>query len=255
MIAALPMYARPENRAAHDGFWADVRDGLRSRGIDAPEALDHDIDHFDSWGRPDLCLGQICNLPYRAHFKDRVTLIGASDYGLEGCEAGQYRSVVVVRKDDPATAVGDCDGYRLAYNDAGSQSGWAAAWVMSRAAGIGFARGPLTHGHRLSLAAVATGGADIAFIDAQTYRIALTHGTDATDQLKVIGYSHRSPAMSFITRKGQNPAPYFAAIQEAIAAMPEPSRATLGLCGIVALPLSAYAEPLPPRPEDLPNWS
>ncbi len=33
MIAALPMYDRPENRAAHDALWSLIRDGLRARGI------------------------------------------------------------------------------------------------------------------------------------------------------------------------------------------------------------------------------
>ncbi|WP_246082533.1 hypothetical protein [Rubellimicrobium rubrum] len=63
MIAALPMYDRPDNWAAHDALWSLIRDGLRSRGNAAPDALDHGTDPMDEWGRPDLVLGQICNLP------------------------------------------------------------------------------------------------------------------------------------------------------------------------------------------------
>lgn len=39
MIASLGMYDRPETMAANDRLWALVRDGLRARGIAAPEAL------------------------------------------------------------------------------------------------------------------------------------------------------------------------------------------------------------------------
>ena len=52
MIAALPMYDRPENAWAHDALWARVRDGLRARGLAAPDALDRLTPHDETWGRP-----------------------------------------------------------------------------------------------------------------------------------------------------------------------------------------------------------
>jgi hypothetical protein len=255
VIASLPMYARPENRAAHEALWALIRDGLRARGVAAPDALDHEIDHMAGWARPDLVLGQICNLPYRARFRDRVTLIGASDYGLEGCGAGRYRSLLVVRRDDAAATIADCDGYRLAYNETLSQSGWAAAWAAARGAGLTFAQGPHTHAHRVSMSEVIAGRADIAAIDAHTFAMAEAYQPDLARGLRVIGASHASPGMSFITRQDQDPAPYFAAIAAAIEALPPTDRATLGLRGIVALPAEEYREPLPPAIEDLPDWA
>ena len=42
MFAALPMYDRPDNREAHDRLWGAIRDGLRARGVAAPEALDRE---------------------------------------------------------------------------------------------------------------------------------------------------------------------------------------------------------------------
>ena len=42
MIAALGMYDRPELRASTDLYWSLIRDGLRKRGIDAPDALTRD---------------------------------------------------------------------------------------------------------------------------------------------------------------------------------------------------------------------
>ncbi len=100
MFAALPMYDRPDSRAAHDRFWAAIRDGLRARGVEAPEALDRETYYSDGWARPDLTLGQICNLPYRALFRGKVRRIAASDYGLEGCPPGYYRSLFVAREGD-----------------------------------------------------------------------------------------------------------------------------------------------------------
>jgi hypothetical protein len=66
VIAALPMYDRPETRAATDRFWELTRDALSLRGIDAPEALTRDRDPWDIWQAPDLVLAQTCGLPYRS---------------------------------------------------------------------------------------------------------------------------------------------------------------------------------------------
>jgi hypothetical protein len=54
--------------------------------------------------------------------------------------------------------------------------------------------------------------------------------------------------MTLITRKGQNPAPYLAAVTQAIAALPETHRQMLGLRGVVVLPPAAYDIALPPDP-------
>jgi hypothetical protein len=119
MIAALPMYDRPENRAAHDALWALIRDGLRARGIEAPDELDRQTPYDEGWGRPDLVLGQICNLPWRARFRDRVTVIGTSDYGIPDTPSGHYRSVIVARSEGEVPAAP-----RWAINDPLSCSGW-----------------------------------------------------------------------------------------------------------------------------------
>ena len=247
MIAAFPMYDRPQTRAGYDGLWALVRDGLRARGLTAPDALDHATDYMAGWGRPDLVLGHICNLPYRARFRDSVTLIGASDYGLPGLAAGHYTSVWIVRADDPAQAPEDCAGYRFALSDPLSHSGWGAA--VADAAGRGLTLRPhLTTGaHRASMAALAEGRADLATIDAVTWRMA-ERWEPVAQRLRVIGTTGASPGISFITRKGEDPAPYFDAITEAIAGLDAGARQATGLCGIVRLPLQDYDLPLPPNP-------
>lgn len=243
MIASLPMYARPQNRAAHDALWALIRDGLRDRGLAAPDGLDHDIDHIEGWGRPDLVLGQICNLPYRARFRDRVTLIGAAHYDLPDCAPGQYYSVLIARADlaDPSAA-------RFACNDLLSNSGYGAAYEWAQHSGFALTPSMITGSHRASMAAVASGQADLAAIDAQTWWIAAQED-GLTDGLHIIGQTAPSPGMSFITRPGQDPFPYFAALDDAIHRLDLAHRRMLNLCGIVALSQTAYDLPLPPMPQ------
>jgi ABC-type phosphate/phosphonate transport system substrate-binding protein len=242
------MYDRPENAAAHDALWALIRDGLRARDIAAPDALDRETDHMDGWARPDLTLGQICNLPLRARFRDRVTIIGASDHGLPETPAGHYHSVYVVRADDPAASLADTTGYRFAFNEGLSQSGWGAPSEHARVQGLTLSPHLHTGAHVRSLAAVAEGRADLAAIDAVTFRN-LTRWEPAARAVRVIGRTHPSPGMTFITAPGRDPAPYFDAIAQAIAALDPASRDTLGLRAIIALPPSAYDFPLPLPPE------
>ncbi|MCC5973896.1 MAG: PhnD/SsuA/transferrin family substrate-binding protein [Rubellimicrobium sp.] len=247
MFASLPMYDRPENAAAHDALWILIRDGLRARGLAAPEALDRTVGHMEGWARSDLVLGQICNLPFRARFRGRVTLIGASDYGLPGAGPGEYYSLFIVRSDDPARTLEDCATHRFAYNEGLSNSGWGAP--VGTAATLGLRLNPAlqTGAHVQSLRAVAEGRADLAAIDAVTFRNC-QRWEPATRAVRVIGRSLASPGQSFITRAGQDPLPYRAAIADAIAALPPDHRDCLGLKRIVALPEAAYALPLPPEP-------
>ncbi|WP_375256214.1 phosphate/phosphite/phosphonate ABC transporter substrate-binding protein [Yoonia sp.] len=250
MIASLPMYARASNRAAHDTLWVLIRDGLRARDIPAPDRLDHDIDHWDSWGHPDLVLGQICNLPLRSRFAGHVTLIGAADYGLKECPAGFYRSHFVVQRDCVANQPDMLFDARFVLNDTLSQSGYASAQIWAAKHGNAFRAHLKTGSHRASIAAVANGAGDIASIDAQTWRIEEAENPD-TSQLKIIGHTDISPGMTFITAKGHDPAPYFAAIREAIQNLDSLTAQKLGLKAIVALPSQAYDLPIPKEPVEI----
>ena len=251
MIASLPMYARASNKAAHDTLWALIRDNLRAHGVPAPDGLDHDIDHMDSWGHEDLVLGQTCNLPLRAVFMDKVTIIGAADYGLDGCLPGHYRSNFIVHRDcldeDPA-AMFDA---RFVCNEPLSQSGYGAAQLWAQAQGSQFQLSATTGSHRASIEALATGTGDIAAIDAQTWWIECAENPQ-TQALKVIGHTAPSPGMTFITRKGQNPQLYFAAITNAISQLHPQAADVLGLRAIIALDPIAYKLPFPPERAAIP---
>jgi ABC-type phosphate/phosphonate transport system substrate-binding protein len=242
------MYDRPENAAAHDALWILIRKGLRARDLPAPDALDRVTHHMEGWARPDLVLGQICNLPYRAAFRDRVTAIAASDYGLPDTPPGHYHSLFIVRADDPAQTPQDCAGYRFAYNEALSQSGWGAPSDWARANSLQLHPALRTGAHVLSLRAVAERRADLAAIDAVTFRN-LTRWDPLAAAVRVIGRTHATPGMTFITAPGADPAPFVAALTEAITALAPAQRDTLGLRGIVPLPPAAYDIPLPSPPD------
>lgn len=248
MIADLPMYLFPETRAAHDAFWAGVRDNLRAGGIRAPEHMAHEGAPEAVWGHPELALSHICNLPYRLHFRGRVTRIAASDYALEGCAPGQYRALFVVREDHPARAPEELEGSAMAYSDAESHSGWgsAALWAIDR--GLRFRPTLRTGAHENSLRAVVARQADFATIDARTFEVLKARMAE-TRSVRVVGATDPSPGMTFITRAGQDPAPYRDALAAALAALEDRHREVLGLRGFPVLPEEAYAIPLPPHPE------
>lgn len=240
MFASLPMYDRPENRAAHDALWSGVRDALGY----GPEMLDRDTPYADGWGRDDLLLGQICNLPYRAKFRDSVTRIASADYGLEDTPAGYYHSVFVTRAEDASRGLAPATLGRFAYNDALSQSGWGAPLARITQQGLQFHTTLRTGAHIDSMKAVATGRADLAAIDAVTWRMLQTWEPMAAE-LSVVGRTGLSPGQTFITAKTNDPAPIRAALTTAIAELAPDHAQILGLRGVVTLPNHAYDIPLP----------
>ena len=252
MHASLPMYDRPELRPATDAFWALTRDALRPQGIDAPEALSRDAaSPWDLWTSPDLLLSQTCGLPLRARLHDRVQLVCTPDFGLPHCPFGHYTSVLVTRRD-----LADAPLARLltrpAANEALSQSGWGALCAHAARHGLTPRRPVLTGGHAASARAVLAGRADIAAIDAQTWRFLLRHEPDLA-ALHEYARTEPTPALPLITAKGRDPAPILAALEDALAALPEHHRAALCLKGFARLPLCAYtALAIPPDPGDLP---
>ncbi|MFV0360552.1 phosphate/phosphite/phosphonate ABC transporter substrate-binding protein [Tropicimonas sp.] len=244
MIAALPMYDHPGVRGATDALWQAIRDRLRASGIDAPEALSRSDDLFAQWRSPALLLGQTCGLPFRSELHQHVTLLGAIDYGLPDTPPGYYRSLFVARADDTRDTLAEFDGALLAYNEAVSHSGWAAA----AAARVGFRIGPQTGSHRESARAIAGHKADIAAIDAISWRLLAAH-TDLTGGLKIVGRSAATPGQALITAFADRAPALRAAIAGAIADLAPPDRQALGTVGFVRISPAEYlAVPVPPSP-------
>jgi ABC-type phosphate/phosphonate transport system substrate-binding protein len=247
MIASLPMYDRPETAEANDRLWIGIARALASRGIEAPAALDRTTGLWETWLSPDLLLSQTCGLPYRSWLHGQVTLVATPVCDLPGTPPGHYHSVIVARRTDAREGLADFDGARLAVNEALSQSGWAAPAAEAAALGIAFGGTLLTGAHRASARAVAEGAADLAAIDAVTWRMIRRWDASAA-ALKEIGTTAPTPALPWISARGQDPAPLSLALDEALAGLSPGDRDILGIIGTIRIAREAYlAVPLPPR--------
>lgn len=251
MIASLGMYDRAETSAANDRLWALVRDGLRARGRSAPDTLTRGAAaYWPAWEDPALVLSQTCGFPFRARLKDRVTLLASPDYGLEGCPPGYYASVFVARRDD-SRCLPEFRQTRFAYNEALSQSGWAAPQNHAATMGFQFQPSLMTGGHRLSALAVAEGRADLAALDALTWRF-LQRWEPWAANLREVDRTAPTPGLPFIAAKGVDAASTVQSLAEAVGALAPEDRDTLSLRGVVRIEAARYlAVPIPVAPEQI----
>jgi ABC-type phosphate/phosphonate transport system substrate-binding protein len=239
MIASLMMYQRPQLATAHDRFWALIRQNLADAGIDAPAQLSQDAEEFHVWKHPHLALSQTCGMPYRLWLHDKVHLVGTPDYGLEGCPPGYYRSPLIVRRSDKRD---DLPAFRdavFAYNQTFSQSGYAAPYQHLRPHGFWFENRLHTEQHLLSAKAVAEGRADIASLDAMSWRLMEEYEPFAKN-LRVLDWTEPTPGLPLITSKANDPEAVLDAVQTAIAELDVADRALLKLRGIVSISNEAY---------------
>lgn len=250
MTAMLGMYDMPALQAANDRFWSLIRSHI---GF-GPMQLDRARDVWDIWLDPDLVLAQTCGMPYRTRLHGQVQLVGAPDYGLPECRPGHYASVFVARQDDPrplsALALGT-----FAYNEALSQSGWAAA--ITHLSGLGVTPTHLrqTGAHALSAQMVSDGDADFAALDALTWSLLKEH-TDLGSRLRDVSTTTPSPALPFITSSKQDPDQIARAMRKAIAELSDQDRQLLHIRGLIDIPPDQYlAVPTPPTPAALAHGS
>lgn len=243
MIASLGMYDRAETRQSNDALWAAIRDEL---GF-GPEELDHTSDLWDIWTSPDLLLAQTCGLPFRSKLNKLVKLVGTPDYALPGCPAGYYNSVFLTRKGDETT-LEHYQNRTFAYNEALSQSGWAAAQTHAGKHRFQFENLHLSGSHQNSARAVASGRADIAALDAVTWRLLRKYNAFSAN-LQVIETTAPTPGLPLITGTRQDARKIQAAVRTAIKRFYPIYRRVLGIQGIIHIPAADYlAIPTPPGP-------
>ncbi|WP_306115927.1 MULTISPECIES: phosphate/phosphite/phosphonate ABC transporter substrate-binding protein [unclassified Roseovarius] len=239
MIASLMMYARPELAEAQGRYWQMIRQELARRGIDSPETLAQEAEEFSVWTAPNLVLSQTCGMPFRLWLHDRVRLIGTPDFGLDDCPPGFYRSAFVIRADDARTRVEDFAGAVFAYNQTFSQSGFAAPYNHLKPRGFWFSNLWQSHGHLMSARAVAEGTADIAALDAVSWRLMQKYEHFAGN-LRVLEWTDPTPGLPYIANKSADRQATFEAVTAAIAALDDADRAVLGLRGLVDIPAENY---------------
>ncbi len=255
MIANMMMYQRPQLEQAHNHYWQLIRKHLAMAGIDSPDSLSQNAEEFFVWTHPKLVLSQTCGMPYRLWLHEKVELVGTPNYQLPGCDAGYYRSAIIVRRDDNRSHINEFQNALFAYNQSFSQSGFAAAYQHTMQNGFWFERFVQTHQHRLSAMAVANGDADIASLDALSWQLMCVYEPFA-QALRVLDWTEPTPTLPIITAKGQPVGTIYAAMDAAVNELSNTDRRLLSLKGLVKIPKEHYlAIPNPPEQADWPAIS
>ncbi len=239
MIASLMMYERAELEGAHRRLWSLIRRQLEDAGIACPQFLSQNEDEMKVWQHPGLVLSQTCGMPYRNWLHESVSLVGTPDYQLEACAPGYYRSAFIVRDEENASSIRAYENRIFAYNQVHSQSGFAAAYWHVRAQGFWFENRLYCGQHLNSARAVAERHADIAALDAVSWRL-MSRYEDFTRNLRVIEWSKPTPGLPLITSKLHDAGLVFEGVEAAIGKLSAKDRHKLGIAGIVKIPKSDY---------------
>lgn len=205
-VASLGMYDHPAVQDANDTLWAAIAARLRAAGIaGVPERLDRARPLEAIWDDPALILAQTCGYPLATRWAGRLRYAATPRYAAPGCEGAFYRSRLVVRSDDPGETLGAFRGRRAALNDRQSNSGMNLfrASVASHAGGRAFFGSVVETGsHAQSVALVASGGADIAAIDAVSFAHLSQHDPATASRLRTLGWTARSPGLPLVIAAG-----------------------------------------------------
>lgn len=207
--ASLGMYDHPGVRDANDALWAAIAARLRAAGLDrVPDALDRRRSLEDIWDDPDLLLAQTCGYPLTTRWAGRLRYVATPRYTVAGCTGTLHRSRLVVRDDDPAETLAAVRGRRAAINDRQSNSGMnllRAAVARHARRQTFFATVVETGSHAHSARLVASGGADIAAIDAVSFAHLERHEPATTTRLRTLGWTDESPGLPLVAARGTSP--------------------------------------------------
>ena len=246
LVGGLPMYQG--NKAGVELLWHHIAPRLHAHGLGQVPALPAwPQDYHAHWRAPGLLLTQACGYPLVTALVGQVRVVGAFRYDVPGCDGVMCRSQVVVRTDEPATALADFRGRRVAYNGSDSQSGYNSlrALVAPLAHhGAFFASHLQTGGHLNSVLAVQAGKADIASIDCVSLAEFRTHTPEATGGIRVLCETAPYPGLPLVTAASTSDAT-LAALRTVLAqALGEPELAALWqalfISGFEPLDESAY---------------
>jgi len=204
-IASLPMYDWPELRQPTNQWWQVLARNFVAEGLaQVPEALTRSNAPHEDWHHPQLLMSQTCGYPLRHQFCHVLKVIAVPRYKAEGCEGPYYCSVVVVRKGDRHSSLGDFAGRCAAYNCEDSQSGYSSLRAviapLAQQARF-FSQTVETGAHLKSLEAVATKRADICAIDCVSWGLAKRLFPELVAALCVIGQTPLAPALPYVTVK------------------------------------------------------
>ena len=221
---------------------------LAVQGISGlPETLDRESDPVVLWRAHDFLIGQCCGYDLRLGAAPRPRLVATPHYGFPHCEGPLYCSVLVVREDEPGGSLSDFRGRRAAVNMRGSHSGYNVLRSLLAEEGGGtpfFSAVIESGGHRLSLAAVLEGAADLAAIDCVTYGLIARHAVEEVAGLRILATTPKAPGLPYVTAPEASEAAIQRLRAALAAAFADPAlanaRAALGLCAVSFLELADY---------------
>ena len=207
-VTALPMYnVTPalalDWRALLDHVHQSLRPWLDARG-DTLALADPEPSLQEFWLRDDLLLSQTCGYPLVRALAGRVQPVTTPVFTVDGCEAGDYHSVLVARAAANVTSLVQCRGLRAAYNTPDSNSGMnlLRSAVAPLASGQPFFASVIeTGGHLASLQALQDDRADVAAIDCVSFAFVLDHLPDLAHGLVEIGTTRSAPGLPLIASK------------------------------------------------------
>jgi ABC-type phosphate/phosphonate transport system substrate-binding protein len=249
-VAAFPMYnvtpalAR-DWRVLLDHVHRRLRPWLDARG-DTLAIVDPETSLQEFWLRDDLLLSQTCGYPLVRALAGRVQLVTTPVFTVDGCEAGDYHSVLITRAAANVTSLAQCRGLRAAYNTPDSNSGMnlLRSAVAPLAGGQPFFASVIeTGGHLASLQALQDDRADVAAIDCVSFAFVLDHRPDLAHGLVEIGATRSAPGLPLIASKRVPPEGIDALVRALTDAVTHdrPLAKRLKLDGFARRPLDDYA--------------
>ncbi|SLN15152.1 phosphate/phosphite/phosphonate ABC transporter substrate-binding protein [Oceanibacterium hippocampi] len=211
LIAALPMYDFEEVRSATDALWSAIAGRLREAGLgNVPTSLVRDVAPPAVWRSPDLLLAQTCGYPLMNGIAGDAIPLARPVYQAPGCEdAGRHCSFLVVRADANGHVLADFRGRVAALNGHDSNTGmnlFRHAVAPHARDGRFFGGLVMTGAHVESLAAVATGRADIAAVDCVSFALLARYRPRAVVGIRVLGRTASGPTLPIITARQRSPA-------------------------------------------------
>ncbi len=234
----LAMYSFEELRPAWQRLWSRVVRDLPW----LPAELTWHTDLHAAWRSPDLVVDQTCGWPLVTELAGTVRVVGAFAYDVPFADGHTYRSVLVARLGGEPSHLA---GSRAAVNGRDSLSGWVSLVDAVHGPGATWA-GPVvwTGAHVESVRAVAEGRADLASIDAVTWRHVQRLHPELVGGLVEVGHGPRVPSLPVIAALKMSDDD-IAHLRRALAgALADPDladdRHTLLLDGFVPLELEDY---------------
>lgn len=224
------MYDLPGVRADWAALWGAARPFLIRAGIPAPVTLTRPHDLERHWNDPRLVLSQTCAPPWRDGLRRQTAVVGAFDFKLTGCPPGWYRSHLVVRKSEVRAPRLLLEQGRVAINGTDSHSGYGSLVALGHPPH----RPLVTGAHVNSIRALKAGAADIAAIDAVTWRY-LKRFPRALAGLRIVGYTAPHPGTPVILLRHFDTDTAWEALSEGLARLPHQARARLGVRSLVPL--------------------